>query len=70
MTLLISLIHKMYHPIKAVSPLDVRVMRVGIEKLVSGHLNTGTDLIACPDHSLISFILWGGGVIISRANST
>ena len=60
MTLLISLIHKMYHLIKAVAPLEVRVMRVGIDKLVSGHLNTGTDLIACPDHSLMKFIIWGG----------
>ena len=70
MTLLISLIHKMYHPIKALAPLEVIVIQLRIGKLMSGHINTGTNWISCPDHSLIIFLLWGEYVVVSKAKST
>ena len=70
MTFFVYLLHNIYQPIKSVSPLAVIVMRVGIGKLMSVHLNTGTDLIACPYKSLIIFFLWGNCLIVSRANST
>ena len=66
MTFLISILHKVYHPIKAVALLAVIVMQVGIVKLMSDHINTRTNSIACHDHILIRFLLWGDCLIVSR----
>ena len=67
MNFLIFIQHNIYHPIKAVAPLEVIVIQLRIGKLMSGHINTGTNWIACPDHSLIIFLLWGDFLIVSRA---
>ena len=70
MNLIISLLHNIYQLIKAVAPLAARVMQVVIGKLMSGHLNTVTNSIACPNQSLVIFILWGNCLIVSKVKST